>query len=449
MFIDEASIEVKAGRGGNGAVSFRREKYEPRGGPSGGAGGDGGDITLRVKADMRTLLDFQYRTVFKAEKGRQGTSKKRSGRDGKSIIVPVPPGTVVYDLDLDRQVADLTRADQTLLVARGGRGGLGNSSFATPSRQAPRFCQRGMPGEERHLRLELKLLADVGVIGYPNVGKSSLISVVSAAKPEIAAYHFTTLQPNLGVIKFEDFTSFVIADMPGLIVGAHKGVGLGDQFLKHIERTRLLVHVLDASGFEGRDPLQDRADIDLELKLYNPDLADLEQVIALNKMDLPQARENLPELRQKLEAEGLAVFPISAATAQGTDDLVNHLRTRLVALGMVAGDEPAEEVEMELEIPSLPSRALSVQRVSEGVIVVSGTRVESIAATTDTGADESLNWFQRRLEQMGVLRSLRDVGAEEGDTIIVGDIEFFYVLSPSEETERRLKAEEREGGLGD
>ncbi len=447
MFIDEAVIRAEAGDGGNGAVSFRREKYEPRGGPNGGAGGDGGNIVIMAKLDMRTLLDFQYRTTFSAERGRHGTSKKRRGRSGEDVIIPVPPGTIIYDLDLDQEVADLVCAGQTLLVARGGEGGNGNAAFATPSRQAPRFCQRGTPGEKRHLKLSLKLLADVGVIGYPNVGKSSLISVVSAAKPDIAPYHFTTLQPNLGVVKFDDFTSFVVADMPGLIVGAHKGIGLGDQFLKHIERTRLLVHVLDASGIEGRDPLEDHREINRELALYNSELADIEQVVALNKMDLPQARENLPELRAALEAEGLKVFPISAATREGVDHLLNHLRTCLVDMGLEPDQELPEQ--MHFEMPELPFREMQVERVNPDVIVVSGTIVEKIAATTDTDADESVNWLQHSLEKQGVFKALRKVDAEEGDTIIVGDIEFFFTLSPSEETERRLKAEEREGGLGD
>ncbi len=447
MFIDEATIRAEAGDGGNGAVSFRREKYEPRGGPSGGDGGDGGDVLLMAKGDMRTLLDFRYRTIFRADRGRHGTSKKRRGRSGEDVIIPVPPGTVVFDLDLDRQVADLVAVGQTLLVARGGEGGKGNAAFATPSRQAPRFCQRGTPGEKRHLKLSLKLLADVGVIGYPNVGKSSLISVVSAARPDIAPYHFTTLQPNLGVVKFDDFTSFVVADMPGLIVGAHRGVGLGDQFLKHIERTRLLVHVLDASGSEGRNPLEDHREINNELALFKSELAEIEQVVALNKMDLPQARENLPELRAALEAEGLTVFPISAATRQGVDALLNHLRTRLVDMGLEPDQELPEK--MHFEMPELLFRELQVERVTPDVIVVSGTAVEKLAATTDTDADESLNWLQHSLDRQGVLKALRRAGAEEGDTIIVGDIEFFYTLSPSEETERRLKAEEREGGLGD
>ncbi len=460
MFIDEAKITVRAGKGGDGIVTFRREKYEPRGGPNGGQGGSGGNISLVVKEDMRTLLDFRYRTIFKADGGRLGLSKKHTGKSGKHIEIPVPPGTVVYDLDLGRQVADLVAVGQTLLVARGGKGGLGNSSFATPSRQAPRFCQRGAPGEQRRLRLELKLLADVGVIGYPSVGKSSLISVVSAAKPEIAAYHFTTLQPHLGVVRFDDYTTFVIADMPGLIVGAHQGIGLGDQFLKHIERTRLIVHMLDASGVEGRDPLQDRIDINRELELYKPELAGVEQIVVLNKMDLPSARENLPGLLEALAAEqpppdefsdepGLAVFPISTATREGIDDLLNHLRTRLTATGMQPSYEPTEDIPMELELAPLPIEEMRVERVSPDDLIVSGTRVEKLAATIDMDADESLNWFQNQLEEQGVIKALREAGAEPGDNVIIGEVEFFYALSPSEETQRRMIAEAREGGLGD
>ncbi len=427
MFIDEAQITVKAARGGDGAASFRREKYVPRGGPDGGDGGKGGDVILEVKPDMRTLLDFKYRSVFKAGKGRQGSGKKRTGKDGEDCIVPVPPGTVVYDLDLDRVVADLVAPGQRLIAARGGKGGRGNSSFATPSRQAPRFRQRGAPGEERRLRLELKLLADVGIIGYPNVGKSTLISHVSAAKPEIAPYPFTTLQPNLGVVKFEDHTSFVIADLPGLIAGAHEGVGLGHQFLRHIERTRLLVHMLDVAAVEGRDPLQDRLDINRELQLHDEKLSSLEQVMALNKIDLlplQRDRENVAHVREVLEAEGLAVFPISAATGEGVQELVNHLRERLA---LSEQDEEVETpAEMVIEIPPLPRRELRVQRLSNDVLAVSGTRIENLAATTDLQAAESLAWFQQQLEEQGVTEFLRKAGAREGDTVVIGDIEFEY-----------------------
>lgn len=429
-FIDEAEITVRAGDGGDGVVSFRREAFEPRGGPNGGDGGDGGNVYLEVKDDMRTLLDFQYRNVFKAEHGRMGTSKKHRGRNGEDMIVPVPPGTVVYDLDLGQQVADLTVGGQRMLVARGGKGGRGNASFATPSRQAPRFGQRGAPGEERHLRLELKLLADVGIIGYPNAGKSSFIARVSAAKPEVAAYPFTTLQPNLGVVQFEDFTTMVIADMPGLIVGAHEGVGLGDQFLRHIERTKLLLHMLDASALEGRDPLEDFREINHELKMYNEQLAELEQIVALNKMDLPQARENEPELRGKLEAEGYAVFAISAATGQGIEPLLDHMRERLFAHGHEVEREALEEAEMELEIPPLPWRSLSVRRVDSETMEVSGTRIERLAATVDMEADEAVAWFQQQLEEQGVMKALREAGVEEGDTVVIGNVEFIYTTRP-------------------
>ncbi len=426
MFIDEAEITVRAGDGGHGVVSFRREAFEPRGGPNGGDGGDGGDVILEVKPDMRTLLDFKYRNTFKAERGRSGTSKKHRGRDGADTIVPVPPGTVVYDLDLQQQVADLVAPGQRLVVARGGKGGRGNASFATPSRQAPRFCQLGAPGEERHLRLELKLLADVGIIGYPNVGKSSFISVVSAAKPEIAEYPFTTLQPNLGVVQFEDFSTMVIADLPGLIVGAHAGVGLGDQFLRHVERTKLLVHMLDASGWEGREPLQDLRDINHELAMYDERLAQLEQVVALNKMDLPQARENEPELRATLEAEGHAVFAISAATGEGCEELIDYLRERLIAHGLRVEPEPVPAEQMELEIPPLPWRELAARRIDDETIEVTGTRIENLAATIDMEADEAVAYFQEQLDQQGVLKALRRAGVEEGDTIIIGPVEFVY-----------------------
>jgi len=425
-FIDEAEITVRAGDGGNGVVSFRREAFEPHGGPNGGDGGDGGDVYLEVKDDMRTLLDFKYRNIFKAEHGKMGTSKKHRGRNGKTMIIPVPPGTTVYDSDLERQVADLVYPGQRMLVARGGDGGRGNARFATPSRQAPRFCQLGAPAEERHLRLELKLLADIGIIGYPNVGKSSFISVVSAAKPEVAAYPFTTLQPNLGVVQFEDFSTMVVADLPGLIVGAHEGVGLGDQFLRHVERTKLLVHMLDASALEGRDPLQDFREINHELEMYDEALAELEQVVALNKMDLPQARENEPELRATLEAEGYRVFAISAAIAQGTKPLVDYLRERLAAHGHDAEPEPPTEEQMELQIPPLPWREMAVRRVDEETMEVTGSRIERLAATVDMEADEAVAWFQEQLDEQGVLKALRREGVEEGDTIVIGRVEFLY-----------------------
>lgn len=429
-FIDEAEITVRAGDGGNGVVSFRREAFEPRGGPNGGDGGDGGDVVLEVKDDMRTLLDFKYRNIFRADRGRNGTSKKHRGRNGAELVVPVPPGTVVHDLDLGRQIADLVAPGQRLIVAHGGKGGRGNASFATPARQAPRFCQLGAPGEERHLRLELRLLADVGIIGYPNVGKSSFIARVSAAKPEIADYPFTTLQPNLGVVQFEDYSTMVIADLPGLIVGAHEGVGLGDQFLRHIERTKLLVHMLDASAWEGRDPLQDFRDINRELELYDERLAHLEQVVVLNKLDLPQARANEPELRAALEAEGYRVFAISAATGEGTEPLLDHLRERLFAHGHAVEPEPIPAEQMVLEIPPLPWRQLSVRRIDAETMEVTGTRIENLAATVDMDADEAVAFFQQQLEEQGVLKALRDAGVEEGDTVIIGRVEFVYTDKP-------------------
>ncbi len=429
-FIDEAEITVRAGDGGNGVVSFRRGAFEPRGGPNGGDGGDGADVYLEVKDDMRTLLDFKYRNIFKGEHGKMGTSKKHRGRSGEILVIPVPPGTTVYDLDLKQQVGDLVYPGQRMLVARGGNGGRGNATFATPSRQAPRFCQLGAPGEERHLRLELKLLADVGTIGYPNVGKSSFISVVSAAKPEIAAYPFTTLQPNLGVVQFEDYSTMVIADLPGLIVGAHEGVGLGDQFLKHVERTKLLLHMLDASALEGRDPLQDFRDINHELEMYSESLVHLEQIVALNKMDLPQARENEPQLRSTLEGEGYRVFSISAATRQGIDLLLDYLRERLFAHGHRVEPEPPTEEEMNLQIPPLPWRQLSVRRVDEATMEVNGSRIERLAATVDMDADEAVAWFQEQLEEQGVIKALRKAGVEEGDTIVIGRVEFIFTDQP-------------------
>lgn len=421
MFLDKARIYVKGGDGGNGAVAYRREKYVPMGGPWGGDGGKGGDVILVVDEGLRTLIDFRYQKHYKAERGENGGTKNMHGRKGEDLLIRVPPGTVVRDADTGALLADLTEHGQRVVVARGGRGGRGNTRFASNKDKCPAYAEKGDPGEERWLLLELKLLADVGLIGYPNVGKSTIISRVSAAKPEIANYHFTTIVPNLGVVKVGE-ESFVMADIPGLIEGAHTGAGLGHEFLRHTERTRLLVHVLDIAGSEGRDPLQDFAVINRELALYSERLARRPQVIAANKMDLPGAEENLARLRQEL-GEQYPVFPVSAATGQGLTELVNYLARRLPEL------PPEETVEVVKEDEVKVTRAeadepFTLERDEEGVWVIGGQEVEKHFHRTDFNNEAAVRRFQKILEVLGVDRALREAGIQEGDTVRIVDMEF-------------------------
>ncbi|WKZ31914.1 MAG: GTPase ObgE [Thermodesulfobacteriota bacterium] len=324
-FIDEAKIYVKAGDGGRGCVSFRREKYVPKGGPDGGNGGRGGDVLLIAEGRLASLLDFKYKREYKAERGQHGMGSMCSGRDGLDLRINVPVGTVVKDADTGEALADLVADGQEYLVSRGGRGGKGNAHFATSTHQTPRFAQPGEPGEEKNLKLELKLLADVGIIGFPNAGKSTLISHISAAKPRIADYPFTTLVPNLGIVKFGDFGGFVVADIPGLIEGAHEGKGLGVRFLKHIERTSIFIHVIDLSPVSGRDPKEDFEVVNRELRAFKAELAERPQVVALNKTDIPEAEEKVAELLKFFNGLGIKVFPISAATGKGLKELVNYV----------------------------------------------------------------------------------------------------------------------------
>lgn len=426
-FVDVATIEVQSGRGGNGVVRFRREKFVPRGGPAGGDGGDGGDVILRVDPHMRTLLDFTYTARFKAEDGEPGGSKGCSGGDGKDLIVRVPPGTMVYNGETGELVADLVGPGHELLAAVGGKGGRGNQHFATPSRQTPNFAEMGEPGQRYRLRLELKLLADVGIIGLPSVGKSTLISRISAAKPKIADYPFTTLVPNLGVVSLDGDRQFVVADMPGLIEGAHQGVGLGHQFLRHVERTRVLIHVLDAAGIEGREPLQDFETINRELALYSEQLAALPQLVALNKVDLTEGREYAPLYRQELEKRGCRVMMMSAATGQGLSDLLEATWAMLQQAGGPAAITHVDEVErVTRRMPAEPERELRVAKLEDGVFTVTGTKVEQLIARADLAHGEGVQRAQRALEKMGVLRQLEELGAEEGDTVFIGDVELEY-----------------------
>lgn len=420
-FVDEAEIEVEAGRGGDGCVSFRREKYVPRGGPDGGSGGDGGNVYVVADPHLHTLLDFKYRRRVKAGAGRPGRSSDKTGARGRDVTIPVPVGTEVYDGASGQLLADLVAPGQRLLAARGGKGGRGNAAFATATRRAPRFAEKGLPGERRRLRLVLKLLADVGLVGLPNVGKSTLISKVSAARPKIAEYPFTTLAPNLGVVRVGE-RSFVIADLPGLIEGAHAGAGLGHRFLRHVERTRLLVHMLDPSA-PNRSPVEDYKAINRELELYDQRLSGLPQLVAINKVDITEARPRAEQAAELLRRQGCEVFLISAVTGEGVDAL---LRRCADLLDTLAQPPPAAEVPMLVEAPPAPDEALSVERVDDGVFVVHGTQVEREVEKTDLSSEDAVQWLHERLEKLGVIRALEAAGAQEGDTVIIGDAELEY-----------------------
>ncbi len=423
-YFDRATIMVRAGAGGDGAATFRREKFVPLGGPNGGDGGRGGHVYLVADPSLNTLLSFRYERKFSAENGGAGGKNNMHGRQGKDLEIRVPAGTVVRaTINGERYEIDLARPGQRLLAARGGRGGLGNQHFASPVRQAPRIAERGEPGQELELELELKLLADVGLVGFPNAGKSTLLSVISAARPKIANYPFTTLQPNLGIVDLGVHDRFVVADIPGLIEGAHAGVGLGHDFLRHVERTRLLIHVVDAAGVDYRDPLDDFHQINEELRLYRPELAERPQVVALNKMDLPEARENLPRLRRELPVPAADLFPIAAATREGVDALLRRVGELLRELPApvrepVAPDEPP----LTWPLPEVDENAFTVER-EEGGWRVRGVKIERLVKMTNFDQPESVDRVQRVLDAMGVSRALLEAGLEEGDIVAIGDTE--------------------------
>lgn len=416
VFLDEAVVEFVSGRGGSGAVSFHTEKFVPRGGPDGANGGKGGNITLIADRGKRTLYDFKLRDKFEAQDGSHGVSNKR-GRDGKGIEVKVPVGTVVTDLTTGEPIADLNHHGMTFVVAKGGRGGFGNQHYVNSIRQAPNFAEKGEPGERRRVKLELKLLADVALVGLPNAGKSTLISRISAAKPKIADYPFTTIVPNLGVVHFRD-TSFVVADMPGLIEGAHEGIGLGHQFLRHVERSRVLVHVVDALPIDESDPMANYELIENELKMYSEEIWQRPRLIALNKIDLLQP-DQLTALRQQFEPLGHPLFPISGVTGSGLEPLQH---------AMVDALESAPSLDELTLIPTLKPVAdnhWDVTREEEGYKVV-GKGVERMAAMTNLESRDALRHLHRRLERMGVMEKLRDLGVEEGETVQIGELEFTY-----------------------
>ena len=417
LFVDVVTIECKAGDGGNGCVSFHREKFVQQGGPDGGDGGRGGDVAFIATERMNTLMDFRFKHFFQAENGGDGAAARCKGKSGASIEIEVPCGTVVRDKETGRVVADLFKNGERRVILRGGNGGFGNARFATPTRQAPNFAKPGERTRAREFLLELKSIADVGLIGFPNVGKSTMLSVLTAAKPKIANYHFTTLQPNLGIARQDEY-SFVIADIPGLVEGAAQGVGLGHDFLRHVERTRMLIHVVDISGSEGRDPLEDFDAIMQELQQYG-DLANRPMLVAANKTDLPESAENLARLKEKL-GESVKVFPVSAATRKGFEDL---MRATVALLRTLPAAEPFLEEEF-FEEPALEPFTI---RKENGIYVLSGPSMERLVNSVNFGDEDSLNWFHRTLRRWGVIDALREAGAGEGDTVSIDDMQFDFV----------------------
>ena len=421
LFVDIVTITVKAGDGGNGCVSFHREKFVQAGGPDGGDGGRGGDVIFEATERMHTLMDFRYKRKFTAENGGDGMANRRSGKSGEPVVIQVPPGTIVREKSSGKLLLDLWEPGTRRVLVKGGNGGYGNQHFATPTRQAPQFAK---PGEKRdviELTLELKSIADVGLVGFPNVGKSTILSVVTSARPKIANYHFTTLQPNLGIVKQDDY-SFVVADIPGLVEGAAEGVGLGHAFLRHVERTRMLLHVVDISGSEGRDPLEDFDAIMKELEAYG-DLKNRPMILVANKMDLPGAEENLARMREKLADTAIPVYPVSAATKQNFRELI------YATIAMLETCPPAEPfTEEELfDVNEFESGAPFTVEVENGVYFVSGREVERLLSSINFDVEDSVNYFHRSLRRLGVIDALRDLGAKEGDSVVIDEMEFDFV----------------------
>lgn len=435
MFLDTAKISVHAGRGGDGMVAFRREKYVPNGGPWGGDGGKGGSVIFKVDEGLRTLMDFRYNRKFRAKAGEKGMTKGMHGRGSEDLIVLVPQGTTVKDAETGKVITDLVENGQEYVIAKGGRGGRGNIRFATPRNPAPEIAENGEPGEERELELELKILADVGLVGFPSVGKSTLLSVVSAAKPKIGAYHFTTIVPNLGMVRTKSGDSFAMADLPGLIEGASQGVGLGTQFLRHIERTRVILHVIDMSASEGRDPYEDYVSINNELETYNLRLLERPQIIVANKMDMPEAEEHLAAFKEKLAAEYdefddmPQIFPVSTLAKQGLDSLLDATANLLASTDeFLLYDESDYQVEDEVYYGfSEEEKAFEITRDDDASWVLSGEKLERLFVMTNMERDESIMKFARQLRGMGVDEALRERGAKDGDLVRIGNFEFEFV----------------------
>ncbi|MFD3260681.1 GTPase ObgE [Paenibacillus lentus] len=434
MFIDKAKVYVKGGDGGDGIVAFRREKYVPEGGPAGGDGGKGGDVIFRVDEGLRTLMDFRYQRHFKADRGVKGRNKSQHGANAENMIVRIPPGTVIIDDDTQEVLADLTRHGQQIVVARGGRGGRGNTRFATPSNPAPELAEHGEEGQERWIVLELKVMADVGLVGFPSVGKSTLLSVVSAAQPKIGAYHFTTITPNLGVVDVSEGRSFVMADLPGLIEGAHEGIGLGHEFLRHVERTRVIIHVVDMAGSEGRDPFDDWLKINEELKLYNAELEKRPQIVAANKMDMPDAEEHLEKFRKQVSEvrPDLETMPISSLTRQGVKELLYKTADILDQIP----EEPALDEVTDLnerkiyKLDKEEEQDFVIRRENEDFVVESA-KIERMMKRMQLNTHDAILKLARTLRHMGVDDELRRRGAKDGTIVRIGDFEFEFVEGSS------------------
>lgn len=421
MFIDRARIFVQSGKGGDGMSSFRHEKFVPKGGPNGGDGGQGGNVVLVADRNVNTLVDFRFRRLFKAKPGGKGEGSNKYGRNAEDLVITVPLGTIVKDEETGQVMADLSRDGQRAIVAKGGRGGRGNWHFRTSANRTPTFAERGEPGEERWLRLELKVLADVGLLGYPSVGKSSILRKVSAAQPEVAAYHFTTLNPILGVVNLPDHRSFVMADIPGLIDGASEGVGLGHDFLRHIERTKILIHVIDVSGIEGRDPIEDYEKINAELAKYSEKLSRKQPIVAANKIDLLGDSDNLERLMDYMAAHGVEVYPICAMTGEGMDKLLERVWTMLEEY-VEEPDETTEEVVYKAQ--NKPD--FEVKRDDDGAFVITGARIENLVAMTNFDDDQSLRRFQRIWRYMELDKLLQEHGIQDGNTVRIYSMEFEY-----------------------
>lgn len=423
MFVDDVKFTVVAGDGGNGAVAFRREKYVPKGGPSGGDGGKGGSIIFVGDEGLTTLIDLRYQKRIAAKSGQNGMAKNCFGANAEDVYIRIPIGSVVYDLDNNIVIADITKHNQEVIIAKGGRGGRGNYTFATPRVPAPEYSEKGLPGEEKNIRIELKVLADVGLVGFPSVGKSTLISVISAARPKIAEYHFTTLKPNLGVCRAKDGRSFVVADLPGLIEGASLGAGLGHQFLKHIERTRVIVHVIDMSGSEGRDPYLDYLTINKELENYSPKLLLRPQIIVANKMDIDKAEKNLEEFKKKSNI--VDIIPISAYTRSNLDELLYKIADVLETVDVKAFEETINEEVVEYTFTPQPD-PFTINLESDGVYNVTGPGVKRLFDATDFNREENVKLFARRIRNLGVDDELRKLGVQHGDTVRIFDFEFEF-----------------------
>ncbi|EUH63091.1 GTPase obg [Staphylococcus aureus M0896] len=429
MFVDQVKISLKAGDGGNGITAYRREKYVPFGGPAGGDGGKGASVVFEVDEGLRTLLDFRYQRHFKASKGENGQSSNMHGKNAEDLVLKVPPGTIIKNVETDEVLADLVEDGQRAVVAKGGRGGRGNSRFATPRNPAPDFSEKGEPGEELDVSLELKLLADVGLVGFPSVGKSTLLSIVSKAKPKIGAYHFTTIKPNLGVVSTPDQRSFVMADLPGLIEGASDGVGLGHQFLRHVERTKVIVHMIDMSGSEGREPIEDYKVINQELAAYEQRLEDRPQIVVANKMDLPESQDNLNLFKEEI-GEDVPVIPVSTITRDNIDQLLYAIADKLEEykdVDFAVEEEESVGINRVLYKHTPSQDKFTISRDDDGAYVVSGNAIERMFKMTDFNSDPAVRRFARQMRSMGIDDALRERGCKNGDIVRILGGEFEFV----------------------